>query len=492
MGAPVSRAAGCGLVALLAMFGGCAGLFYGHGHRLPGQPPLQEIHEYPLPHHIPKYEGGVTLRFAMVHDVIHERFPRHGEAYYRERNRLARQGLKERKAAEVRFALYDDLGAGLDYLKQDEEAVELLREKLRHQQQLGQQGQQLYTTYANLGTFLIHGNARAAFSGDWAARDRLGEGLTFIKKSIEVNPSAHFGREVWQAVAAEYLLAVSERPELLLRFDMVGDPLTEEVDPSKGRSFNSEYGFMKAGRDTADFLTREFHDNQGGIRRPEGMQRQAGYLRDYITTVGAGKDWKDAVPSSHRAPVSFDEPALGIIGMWRLGGGANPQFALALAEIMLRVGQRYIAWCAYERASALADRLWPNPDIQRRFAEHCRARQQTIEAQLPQQDVAQLRPRFDAELAYGQHYQRQYQEYEAQRIAAGASLDDPHFYDDFEATREPIASRVGDEDKFVAEKVPMMPYLNWPVAFFAAGVSACLGACFVRLVARWRARRESA
>ena len=38
--------------------------------------------QYPLPHHIPKYSGNLTLRFAMVHDVIHERFPRHGPDYY--------------------------------------------------------------------------------------------------------------------------------------------------------------------------------------------------------------------------------------------------------------------------------------------------------------------------------------------------------------------------------------------------------------------------
>src|SRR4051794_14512572 len=49
---------------------------------LPGRVSL-----YPQPHQVSKYPDGVSLRFAMVHDVIHDRYPRHGAAYYRERNR---------------------------------------------------------------------------------------------------------------------------------------------------------------------------------------------------------------------------------------------------------------------------------------------------------------------------------------------------------------------------------------------------------------------
>src|SRR5262249_28912743 len=151
----------------------------------------------------------------------------------------------------------------------------------------------------------------------------------------------------------------------------------------------------------------------------------------------------EAVPNSHQKPVPFDEPTLGIIGMWRLGGGANPHFALALGEIMLRVGQRYIAWCAFERAAGMADRIWLEVDIQQQFVTHCRRRQQLIEQQLPAEEVAKLRPRFDAELAYGQRYQQEYQQYEVERIGAAVSLDDVHFYDDFNATHPPSASPVG-------------------------------------------------
>lgn len=97
MNSPLTRAAGLAVVAILVVCGGCAGLFVGNFYRLPGQRPRTEIADYPLPHHVPKYEDGIPLRFAMVHDVIHERYPRHGEAYYRERSRLVRQQLANRE-----------------------------------------------------------------------------------------------------------------------------------------------------------------------------------------------------------------------------------------------------------------------------------------------------------------------------------------------------------------------------------------------------------
>ncbi len=480
MSSPVGRGLGCGLIAFLATVGGIAGLVIGNFHRLPGQPTHGLIREFPLPHHIPKYEGGVSLRFAMVHDVIHERFPRHGEAYYRERNRLAREALAARHDPPdaAAFALFDDLGAGLDALKQDDEAVAVLRDKLRQQEAAGLKDEQSYTTYANLGTFLIHGSARAGLAGDAAAKERMQEGLAFLRKAIVVNPQAHFGREVWQVATVEFLLAVSGDPTLLLRYDMIGNRLDEQVDPRQQRSFEQSYGTRRADQDVAAYL----EDPQ----RYLGSRRQD--LRESnITLVGAEAGWKETVPtSSCRQSVPFDEPTLGIIGMWRLGGGASPHFALALGEIMLRVGQRYIAWCAYERAALLADRLWPDPAVQRQFVEHCRRRQDPITSPMPPAEVNALRPGFEAELAFGQNYQKEYQAYEADHIRAGASLDDPHFYDEFNASHPPIASPVGAEEKFVAEKVEYMPFMNWPVALFAAGVGASLGACGLRLVSRRR------
>jgi hypothetical protein len=441
--------------------------------------PASHVTVYPLPHLVPKYPGGVALRLAMVQDVIHERFPKHGQAYYKQRNHEVREELAklektpwDTRPADRYFALLDDLGSGLDHLGEDDEAVRVLREKLRQQQERGWKGRDLYTTYANLGTFLIHGNFKQAMQGDAEAKERLREGLQFIHRSIEVNPEAHFGREIWQAVAVEYLLDALTNPKLLLQFDMLGDRLGADIDPQPRRCYKDNW-LMGMGSQAQIFLTK--------ANATENTESFRCELREMIATVGAEEGWCEAVRTSHTKPVPFDEPVLGIIGMWRLGGGANPHFALALGEIMLRVGQRYLAWCAYERAAGMEERFWPDPDIRRKFMAHCRARQELIEKQLPENERAELRPRFQAELAFGQRYQQAYQDYEAQRIVDGVSLEDPHFYDAFHAKHEPIASPVGQSDKFFAVsrhfELPRVPFGSM---LFFAGLCAFLTACFVK------------
>src|SRR3954464_10654972 len=84
----------------------------------------------PLPHHVPEHKGGVSFRFAMAHDVIHERFPRHGPAHYRERDRLTREKLARLSPGDpASFPLGDDLAAGLDRLGRSDEAAAVMRDK---------------------------------------------------------------------------------------------------------------------------------------------------------------------------------------------------------------------------------------------------------------------------------------------------------------------------------------------------------------------------
>jgi hypothetical protein len=225
--------------------------------------------EYPV-HHNLLIGGGLVLLVGA--DVIHERFAKHGQAHYRERDRLTRQALQGLAPDDsAGFALSDDLGTGLERLGRSDDAVAVMRDKLARQQANGLCGRDLYTSYANLGTFLIHGSFTKAASGDASAKARCQDELVpgFFTSGIPLD-------------------AVSRWPE---------------VSP----------------------------------------------IRLHMTKVGAESGWENVAVPSHRSPVPFDEPVLGIIGMWRQGGGANPHFALALGETMLRVGQRYIAWVAYER-----------------------------------------------------------------------------------------------------------------------------------------------
>ena len=291
------------------------------------------------PHVVPKTKDVVALRFAMVHDVLHERFPKHGAAYYQERNRVVRKKLDGLKAGEVGYeSLIDDLAVGLEFTGDHDGAIRLLREKLKRQLDRGDLRPALYSTYANLGTFLILGPFRKTRPGNADDKATLREGLGMIRTAVEIRPDSHFGREAWQAAIIEYMIALHDDPETLLKVDMIGNKLGEKPD-SKGPL------------------------QHGPFRRtvsPEAIAHAeiaAEYLEGTRTweTVGDTRAWIATVRRDDKTTVPFDEPTLGIVGMWRLGGGAHPYFAVALGETMLRVNQRFLAWDAFERAGRMAE-----------------------------------------------------------------------------------------------------------------------------------------
>src|SRR5262245_49086061 len=202
-----------------------------------------------MPYHVPQYAGGLSLRLAMVHDVIHERFPRHGPSYYRERERLARDKFKSLDPnSDEALALADDIGAGLERLGESEAAVKVLREKLARQQEKGVAGRPLYTSYANLGTFLMHAGLKRWAQGHAGGKDQFKEGVELVKQSVVVNPAAHFGRETWQVVMGEFMLAAMNKPELLNQFDFVGNRLDATIDSrtARPRDLQRSWGSMHA------------------------------------------------------------------------------------------------------------------------------------------------------------------------------------------------------------------------------------------------------
>jgi hypothetical protein len=503
VGSRIRRPVWTAAAALLGFIGGCAGSLVSLIDPQPADYPFLAKYA-PLPHHVPEYPGGLAFRFAMAQDVIHERFARHGPAHYQERNRLTHEKLAKLAPDDpATFPLADDLAAGLERLGRTGEAVDVMRDKLARQQARGLAGRDLYTSYANLGTFLIHHSYPKAVAGDAAAREQFREGVSSIRQSVQVNPQAHFGRERWQAAVAEFLLAAMDKPEQLKTFDCLGNRLDLGIEKMINRQLTwAEGGYGRP-------ANRPFSSGMPAYRVPAFFRHDVSPddpsrwpefspVRENITKVGAEEGWEKVAVPSHRERVPFDEPVLGIIGMWRQGGGANPHFALALGETMLRVGQRYIAWAAYERASRMAERFWPDPTLQQHLRDHCRKRQSQIEETLswqpeagpspphPTQPVAKLRPGFEAELAHGEGYQRAYQEFEAERIVAGVSITDEHFFDTFHAGREPIASPVGPEEwaSFVREK-EMDSYVlqrAWAWGVFGAGLAAMVMA----LLLRWR------
>jgi hypothetical protein len=464
------------------LIGGCAGAA---GTSIKSTEPYYDT----LPHHVARTPDALSFRFAMVHDVVHERFPKHGPAFYQERDRRARAKLASLNPdSDEALALMDDLGAGLDRLGNPAEAVTVLRDKLDRQKRRGLNGRALYTSYANLGTFLIHANMKGAITGDADARPRVEEGREFIRESIAVNPDAHFGREEWQLVAVDSFLTFAREPALLREYDLIGNRLSRDIVIPETAPQAWEIG------DPDDVVGRPYRYDwpsrrHGPPYRDDTYPEARRLLREFVAPVG-GEGPVGPPVVGRRAP--FDEPCLGMIGMWRQGGGANPYFALSLGEIMFRVGQRYLAWSCYERAGRLAPRFWPKPDLQEFLREHCRKRQLAIEGTLPADEAAALRPRFEAELAHGERYQAEYQAFEARRIAAGADIDDPHFFDEFHAGREPIASRPGPEEWYAGGAVrystgnAVAKFLGWGLLTGGALVFV------VGLGLTWRDRRRVA
>ncbi|MBZ0213968.1 MAG: hypothetical protein K8H99_09230, partial [Nitrospirae bacterium] len=123
-------------------------------------------------------------RFPTALELITGKFLRHSPEFYRWR---IEDRLKKLETDPNDVRALDDLAAAYDKTGQHDRAIEVARsiEKI-------QPGR--YETAANLGTFLIHAG-------------RLEEGLEHIERAIEINPDAHFGREVVQKQLVQYVLA---------------------------------------------------------------------------------------------------------------------------------------------------------------------------------------------------------------------------------------------------------------------------------------------
>lgn len=465
-------------VLLAATVGAVVGLILGYFGHLSLRPVQVQV---PPPHHRSKQFGGTSLRFAMVHDTLHQRFFKHGKAYFKKRNEASRAAMKmeipegtiDVQPSIEYFDHMDNLGVGYEKLGKYDDAIETMRHKLamqseiengwRERPKLSPEDYSLYKTYANLGTFIVH---KQLFSRDADSANRgaaMREALEHIKTAIKINPGAHFGREDWQQVIMEFMIGVQQRPGLLLKYDMVGNRL--DVMPDMQGAFRD--GWVEARGSGSVFVPR---------------------TREWITRVGAEGKWASDVESVHSEPVPFDEPVLGMIGMWMLGGGANPHFSLALAETMLRVGQHELAWKAYRRALDTSGRFSTDEETHQKFIVHCDARQEDLEKRIAEtsgETAAAARERLEDEfkknLAEGIAYQQALADYEAAQINAGVAIDDPTFYDAFKTKHGSIATPVGDEGeaKYTASAASRA-ISAFPAVIFYAGLGSMLGLFLTR------------
>ncbi|NRA13464.1 MAG: hypothetical protein HRT57_16080 [Crocinitomicaceae bacterium] len=122
--------------------------------------------------------------FPTVHELITGKFIQHSQAFYywRVNDRTEKIQLYPDS-----LSLYDDLAWALNKVGEPEKGVEIMLQKEKR-------SPGLYKTYANLGTCYIHSN-------------QLEKGLEYIKKTIKINPDAHFGREIYQQLLVEYIIS---------------------------------------------------------------------------------------------------------------------------------------------------------------------------------------------------------------------------------------------------------------------------------------------
>jgi hypothetical protein len=455
---------------------GALGLFAGYFIALQWNPlPLRSRTQIvPAPYILPKIPGGTALRLAMVHDVLHERYLRHGSAWYTQRNTEARKIVAQEAPARDSapspqyLDALDDLAVGLEQTGQTNEAIRILKQKLLlvsplppppaartpynsqnmtdfeeidrldlqrilAAQDISPLQHHQYTTLANLGTMILLDALRVKPSDkvNPSVRSQMDQSLDYIERAIAINPGGHFGREVWQAILIEHLIAAFDHPDLLTEYDLIGESLDEPDDwESAWRPF-----YFRGMPDITD---------------PNVPAEQRLQVRMNINRLGIDPDWAAKVNPDYLCSMPFDEPALAIVGMWTLGGGPNPHFALALGRMMESIGQNYIAWNAYERAVELQNLFWPDPLVRAQFVKICRKQQDEI---AKMEDPAnptgwqdKLRIQHTSELAWGLAYQQAYQSYEAAQISAGVALNDPDFYTAFFRTHPSIASSPGLSD----------------------------------------------
>lgn len=133
-------------------------------------------------------------------------FARNPARYYEMRlERASKEVAKDPDALEA----YDDAAVACDRLKRADEAIEWMAKKHVALERLGKAARKgkpnhWYRYHANLGTF--HAHRWLGNGADFASFDDLERARDLIRKAIDENPDAHFGREKYQLKAIEWLL----------------------------------------------------------------------------------------------------------------------------------------------------------------------------------------------------------------------------------------------------------------------------------------------
>jgi tetratricopeptide (TPR) repeat protein len=347
-----------------------------------------------------------------VAEVIAGKWERHSPFFYEHRVKVMAARLEKDPND---LAAYDNLAVAYEKLGRPGDAIALMLKK--EQVKPGE-----YTTHANLGTFYLH-------TGD------LENGIAHIRKALEINPDAHFGREKYQLMAAEYLRRT-------------------KADPSE--------------LDLGSFVLPELFRATPEVREIAGKQGYADLITSRRNQMWHGRG----------SPSAETEKAIeGVVGMIRFGTGTSPHLYHALGDLLAQRGDRHLASRAYRRASQFNH---PRPEL---LKEAIAAVEGAVEHKAELSDDVVAKEQADAEA-----WVKAYQQYEDDLVRGGheprAEADYAPFYAKYGSARPAptrMAAAANDATKFVRR-------YGWVVA----GMAALVVTLIVRASIKSRRRRRQA
>ncbi|GAA3523125.1 hypothetical protein GCM10022393_42350 [Aquimarina addita] len=240
-------------------------------------------------------------RFPNIIELLSGNFLRHSQEYHFWRIKDREEKLQTNSDS---LSLMDDLAVSYSKTGNDKQAI-----KIGHSQLLIQPNR--YETLANLGTFYIH-------NGD------LASGITYIDRAIDVNPNAHFGREIYQRHLAAYVFSKKVNGKI---------PLP---------------------------LASKFQKNPEALPNPKQLDNFYTFLLNkHLDTINSIEDEKFEIPSDKRSNMlphkKLKEAIIGIMGMMKFGNTDSPILAEVLGDLLMATGwkdgARQLAARAYLKAS---------------------------------------------------------------------------------------------------------------------------------------------
>jgi tetratricopeptide (TPR) repeat protein len=204
--------------------------------------------------------------------ILAGKWERHSVFFYE--NRIA----ASRKLLETdpnNLAAMDDLAVALEKTGRVNEAIAVMKQKLA----IDADG---YTTHANLGTFYLH----RGDPGD------LDAGITHIQRALEINADAHFGRERYQLMVAQYIRDGKKNPAVFASGSFVAPIIIAEGDET---------------------------------RKMIGDEKYYQLLADHRDLIYHGRGPGDP---------KIDKAIEGVVGMIRFGTGTSPDLFYALGDLL--------------------------------------------------------------------------------------------------------------------------------------------------------------